>query len=152
MDGGCGGVARGTAGASEDLLAGFVGGLGTAVLEVSESDRYGEALSAPVSTPPALRSFGIPPANIPPSCGAVLVVFVIAPACPPSLLLLERLPAPGGARLPAGFDKPGIGGAPPTGGPEGPLLTFPSCGADRSLIDSTFFNFAPFDMSPKSAP
>ena len=134
------------------MLAGTVGGFGTGVFEISESDRYGEALSAPVFTPPALRNFGIPPAKIPPSWGAAPVVLVVAPACPPSLLLLERLPAAGGAKPPGSFGRPGIGGAPLTDGPEGPLLTFPSCGADLSLIVSTFFNFAPFEMSPKSAP
>lgn len=60
VEGGAGGRAAGTLGADE------TGGLGGR--DVSESDKYGEAsLLAPVSTPPRLRSLGIPPAKSPPS-------------------------------------------------------------------------------------
>lgn len=31
-------------------------------------------------------------------------------------------------------------------------LTFPTTGADRSLITPTFFSFVPFEISPNSAP
>ena len=46
---------------------------------------------------------------------------------------------------------PGIAGA-PIGTAAGPSLTLPTIGADRSLTCVTFFNRAPFVMSPKSAP
>ena len=130
----------------------MVGGLAAELLELSESDKYGEALSAPVSTPPDRRNFGIPPARIPPNWGAALAVPESAPLCPTSLLLRRRLFEPVGASPPVTLGRPGTGGAPPTGGPEGPLLTLPICGADRSLMTSTFFNLVPFEMSPSNAP
>jgi hypothetical protein len=61
LDPGTGGAAPGGFGADAR------GGRGADALEVSGSDRYGELLSAPVFTPPALRNFGIPPANSPAS-------------------------------------------------------------------------------------
>jgi hypothetical protein len=45
---------------------------------------------------------------------------------------------------------PGTGGAPPIAGAAS--LTFPTTGADRSLMTPTFFSFAPFEISPNSAP
>ena len=47
-----------------------VGGLGADARD-SGSEAYAASLFAPVSTPaPVLRNFGMPPARIPPSCGA----------------------------------------------------------------------------------
>lgn len=78
--------------------------------------------------PPALfRSFGIPPANSPPNCGADSIA---PPAPPPTSLLLRALFPPAGA----GGRRPGIGGAPPTGGPEFALGLLSIIGAERSLI------------------
>ena len=63
-----GGAAPGSrGGAPGGFGAEFIGGRGAELRDVSGSDKYGEWLSAPVSTPPAFRSFGIPPANKPPS-------------------------------------------------------------------------------------
>lgn len=130
------------------------GGFGTELRVVSGSDRYGALLwSAPVFTPPAFLSFGMPPANKPPNCGAVAMAFSPPPV---SLLLLARFPpggtggaSPGGA---GGLPMPGTGGAPPMGGALGPSLTLPTIGADLSLTCVTFFNFMPFPMSDNSAP
>lgn len=147
---GIGGAAPGGLGAAP------LGGLGAVVREVSGSDRYGELLSAPVLTPPAFRSFGIPPANKPPSCGGPAdAVLSLAPSPPVSLLLLARPPGTGGARPEGGagaLPMPGIGGAPPTGGPLGPSDTFATIGADLSLTCVTFFNLAPLLISERRAP
>lgn len=59
--GGGGGRAPGGLGAAGGFGAGAAGGF------VPESERYGESRLAPVSTPPRLRNFGIPPAKSPPS-------------------------------------------------------------------------------------
>lgn len=124
------------------------GGFGAELRDVSGSERYGELLSAPVSTPPAFRSLGMPPAKSPANCGAPLEATAVSLALSPpvSLLLLARPPGTGGARPEGGagaFPMPGIGGAPPIGGPLGPSDTFPSCGADRSLTCVTFFSLVP---------
>jgi hypothetical protein len=146
---GIGGAAPGGLGAAG---AAARGGLGGAELrDVSGSDRYGECSSAPVFTPPAFRSFGIPPANSPANCGGPLD----APLSLPWSLLLLALPGTGGARPEGGagaFPMPGMGGAPPIGGALGPSDTFPTIGADRSLTTVTFFRRAPFPMSERSAP
>ena len=53
------------------LGADAVGGLGGEEAGSPGSERYVESAFAPVSMPPRLfLSFGIPPANSPPSCGA----------------------------------------------------------------------------------
>ena len=150
-EGGKGGRPPGGLGA---LPLGAVGGgaLGVAVggdflefVSGSESYRF---------TPPALfRSFGMPCANNPPSCGAESIPDAAEAAPPPiepwSLLLRARF-CPGGA----GGRNPGAGtaGAPPAGGPAFDELPLSMMGADRSLTWVTFFNRAPFSMSPRSAP
>lgn len=82
--------------------------------------------------------------------------FSLEPSLPGvSLLLLPLAPGTGGARPDGGtggLPMPGIGGAPPIGGPLGPSETFPTIGADRSLIWVTFFNLAPLLMSESRAP
>ena len=141
---GIGGAAPGGLGAAPD------GGLG-ALRDVSGSERYGELPSLPVSTPPALRNLGMPPANRPPSWGAALCM----PFPSVSLLLLARFPGTGGARPDGGagaLPMPGTGGAPPMGGPPPPPETLPIVGADRSLIWVTFLSPVPLRMSPSSAP
>ncbi len=104
-------------------------------------------------TPPALlfRSFGIPPANKPPSCGAESVDAAPPPE-PWSLLLLALFcPAGAGGRKLAPPEV-GMGGAPPIGGPAlDELLLLSTIGAERSLT-WTFLSRVPFAMSPKSAP
>lgn len=157
IDGLGGGRAPGTGGAAPGGFgAAARGGFGAELRDVSGSERYGEEVSAPVSTPPPLFfSVGIPPANKPPNCGAALTIPPPPPSPPVSLLLLARLPGTGGARPPGGaggLPIPGIGGAPPIGGPLGPSETFPTCGADRSLTCVTFFNLAPLLISDSSAP
>jgi hypothetical protein len=152
---GFGGLAPGTggAGAPGGFGAAPRGGFGAPVLDVSGSDRYGELLSAPVFTPPDFRSFGMPPANSPASCGAADAM--PPPVSPVSLLLRARFPGTGGASPEGGaggFPMPGIGGAPPIGGPLGPSDTFPICGAERSLIWVTFFSRVPLLMSCRRAP
>jgi hypothetical protein len=126
-------------------------------MTVSGSERYDAWLSAPVLTlPPTLRSFGMPPARMPASCGGP---DDDAPS-PPSLLLLPLEPGAGGASPPTGglVCMPGTGGAPPgTGGAPlglmgGPSETFPTIGADRSLTFVTFFKRAPCSMLLSSAP
>lgn len=94
-------------------------------------------------------SFGIPPANMPPNCGAESVTAVAGdpPPEPWSLLLLNRFAAAGAV----GGLKPGIGGAPPTGGAAEDEGLESSIGADRSLT-VTFFSRVPFSISPRSAP
>lgn len=129
------------------------GGFGTELRDVSGSDRYGALpWSAPVLTPPAFLSFGMPPANKPPSCGGAAIALSPPPV---SLLLRARLPPPGGASPPGGaggLPMPGIGGAPAIAGAAGPSETLPTVGADRSLTCVTFLSLAPFPMSDSSAP
>jgi hypothetical protein len=60
--GGGGGLAPGGLGAVGGFGAGAAGGR-----RASPSDMYDDSRLAPVSTPPRLRSFGIPPANKPPN-------------------------------------------------------------------------------------
>ena len=127
------------------------GGFGAELRVDSGSERYGALpWSAPVLTPPDFRSFGMPPAKIPPSCGGVAI-----PLSPPvSLLLRARFPPPGGAR-PGGAGRlamPGTGGAPEMAGAAGPSDTLPTMGADRSLTCVTFLSLAPLPMSDSSAP
>jgi hypothetical protein len=113
----------------------------------------------PVLTPPPrLRSFGIPPANKPPSCGAA--------AKPPlplvvSLLLRARLTAPAPLLLralaAAAAADPGTGGAPRAGGlpnvipPAPPLGLLSIMGALRSLV-TAFLSLMPLVMSLFSVP
>jgi hypothetical protein len=127
------------------------GGLGTELRDVSGSEEYGALLcSAPVLTPPAFLSFGMPPANIPASCGGAAIP--LSPAV--SLLLRARFP-PGGASPPGGaggLPMPGTGGAPVMAGADGPSETLPTMGDERSLITVTFFRRAPLPMSDSSAP
>lgn len=143
LTGGVGGasVEEGRSGAG--LEDGMTGGLGAS--ELPDSERYEESLFAPVSTPPRLFNFGIPPANNPPNCGADGTAPESAPPpLPPPLpaLLLRILfsslpPGTGGARPPGGFAIPGTGGALPRAGPElsGFLSTI---GAERSLVTAFF--------------
>lgn len=74
------------------------------------------------------------------------------PLPPPVSLLLRILFTPttggGGAKLLGAFD-PGIGGAPPKGGPESDFLSI--IGADRSLV-TAFLSGLPFEMSDSRAP
>lgn len=125
---------------------------------LSGSDRYDESIEAPVSTAPRVfRSFGIPPAKSPPSCGAACVGGAGALSRPLwSLLLLARFPGTGGARPPGGLGappKPGTGGAPPRGGPpeEPPPEEPPTIGADLSFV-TAFLRALPFVMSERRAP
>ena len=69
----------------------LIGGLGALGLDVSESECDA---SAPVEMPPLVfLSFGMPPANSPPSCGASARPASIFPLpAPVSLLLLARFP------------------------------------------------------------
>lgn len=62
VGGGGGGLAPGGLGAVGGFGADAAGGR-----RASPSDMYGESRPAPVSTPPRLRNFGIPPANMPPN-------------------------------------------------------------------------------------
>lgn len=113
----------------------------------SESDRYAASRFAPVSTPPRLRSFGMPPANKPPSWGADGTLELLSlPTERPSLLLRNRFPpGTGGASPPGGLGMPGTGGAPPMAGP----LDFPCLsiiGADLSFV-TVFLSFVPLVIS-----
>lgn len=132
------------------------GGVGANVVGIlgAEADRIGsgseeftESLLAPVSTPAAvLRSFGIPPAKIPPNCGAPVPAVVSPPLLlGASLLPLARLVFPG-----TGGAIPGTGGAPPAGGPPDPPNSFPRRGAERSFV-TAFFSLFPLLMSPRRA-
>lgn len=148
--GGRPGGAPGGLGALGGFDADSDGGCGV-VRDDSVSDRYEESASAPVLTPPDFLSFGMPPANRPPSCGAADMA--LAPPPPVSLFDLALPSGTDGARPPGGFGiPPGTGGAPITGPPPVLFFSFPSTGADRSLICVTFFNLVPFSMSPNSAP
>lgn len=147
--GGGGGRAPGGLGAAGGFGAGAAGGF------VPESERYGESRFAPVSTPPRLRNFGIPPAKSPPSWGAEGTLALLS--CPgiPSLLLRSLFAAcpdgTGGASPVGGFAMPGTGGAPATGGPEVFPPSFETSGADLSFV-TAFFSRAPFEISERSAP
>ena len=96
-------------------------------------------------TPPAFfRSFGIPPAKMPPNCGAlsIPVAVEVGLVLPWSLLLRARV------WLVVGGRRPGTGGAPPVGaGAAEDALPFATIGAERSLV-TAFFRRAPFAMSP----
>ena len=116
-------------------------------MDVVESIEYDEDLLAPVSIPPVrFFSFGIPPANNPPSCGASAKL-----TCPPvvSLLLLVLLISGLDVSPPGGLRNPGIGGA--LVATAGPPLDLSTVGAERSLV-TAFFNRAPFVISVRSAP
>lgn len=92
--------------------------------------------------PPVFLNFGMPPANRPPNWGEVGLEL------PTSLCARVRI-ASGLVTFRLAGDIPGIGGA-PSG--DGAVLTFASIiGADRSFV-TVFFNFAPFVISPRSAP
>lgn len=147
-EGGGGGRAPGGRGAEGGLGAGAVGGR-----VLSPSDMYDESRLAPVSTPPRLRSFGIPPAKRPPNCAAGPLA---PPSDPdtPSLLLRNRFaagPDGTGGASPEGAFIPGTGGAPPIGGAAEPPPELASCGPDRSLV-TAFFNRVPLWMSDSNAP
>lgn len=89
----------------------------------------------------------MPPAKMPPSCGAESMPFdpFVAGLLGMSLLLRARFWLAGSA----GARKPGTGGAPPAGGPEEDvLLDPPTIGADRSFV-TAFLSRAPFSMSPR---
>ena len=140
-EGGNGGAPPG--GRSAKPFGGAGGALGALPGElralVSGSESY-------MFTPPALfRSFGIPPAKIPPSCGADSIPIAALP--PWSLLLRARFPLAG-----AGGRSPGTGGAPPAGGPADAELVLASMiGADRSFT-TVFLSRVPLDISPSNAP
>ena len=89
---------------------------------------------------------------MPPSCGAELESSALPALPPPSLLLRALLPRIGGANPPGAFGSLGMGGAPEIEEPEGPSLTFPNIGADRSLTTVTFFSLVPLEISPNNAP
>lgn len=112
---------------------------------VSGSESY-----APVLTPPLFRSLGMPPANKPPSCGALSMAAAAgrSPPLEPWSLLLRARFCPAGA----GGRRPGIGGAPPIGGPAFAFGFVSTIGADRSFICVTFFSRAPLLMSLSRAP
>lgn len=125
--------------------AAIVGGLGAEERD-SGSDAYAASLFAPVSIPPPVFfSFGIPPAKMPPSCGAAgaAALALLPLLLGASLLALALLFGVGSI--------PGTGGAPPTGGPEGPPESFPTTGAERSFV-TAFLSCLPFCISPSSAP
>lgn len=108
----------------------------------------------PVSmpTPPVFFNFGIPAANKPPNCGAALMAAAAgASLLLWSLLLLALLPPGTGGASPPGLAMPGTGGAPARGDGPGPPDTFPTCGAERSLV-TAFFRAFPLLMSARRAP
>jgi hypothetical protein len=136
--------------------AAVAGGRGADGLDVSESE-YEDSPPAPVFTPPLLFfSFGMPPANMPPSCGAGSIPPEPLPPPPVSLLARARLPPPGtGGARPPGVLIPGIGGALAIGGTPEFELPLSIMGADLSFTWATFFNRAvagPFDISDSKAP
>lgn len=124
------------------LSADAIGGFGTDALDVSGSEPYADSLLAPVDTPapPVFFNLGMPPAKIPPSCGAPWL-----PNDPPSdrfgtSLLLLTLFGPGAV----GGLNPGTGGAPPMEGPaDGPPDSLATIGPERSLVVA-FLSRAPF--------
>lgn len=102
-------------------------------------------------TPPDFLSFGIPPANSPPSWGGPADE---APVSPPSLLLLALAPLGTGGANPPGV---GLGAIPGTGGAPAGLTgaastTLPIDGAERSFIWPTFLSLAPPSILLSSAP
>jgi hypothetical protein len=107
----------------------------------------------PVSTPPPVfRSFGIPPANRPASCGGPSLDAAGCVRSLWSLLLLARSPGTGGASPPGVFGRPGMGGAPRPDGPGPPTDdTLPICGAERSFV-TVFFSAFPLWISARRAP
>lgn len=144
MGGGAGGR-PGMGGAALPGGRGAAGGLGADRIDSPGSERYEDSEFAPVSTPPVLFfSFGIPPANKPPNCGAADSM-PDGPVLPDpwSLLLLALFPGTGGAK------PPGTGGAPPTGGPD-EEDDFSIDGAERSFV-TAFFRALPFVMSDNRA-
>ena len=150
-DPGSGGLKLGIAGAGIDGGRGAApapnGRRGGAGVDVSESE-WAPSIPAPVLTPPRVfRSFGIPPASKPASCGGPSRLAV--ESCPASLWLRARFPGAGGARPLGAFRPPGTGGAPDMGPPP-PPDDFDKTAADRSLV-TVLFNLAPFVMSPNSA-
>lgn len=136
---------------------GAAGGLGADGTGPSLSERYVESRLAPVSTPPRLRSLGIPPANSPPSCaaGALGALSTPEPVSLPLRALLGAAPegtGGGGAMPVGGLPKVGTGGAPATGGAPPTLPPVPpNCGAERSFV-TAFFNLVPLLISERSAP
>jgi hypothetical protein len=137
------GAEKGTGGAEPGGRGGAPGGFG-ADDTGREGASYDESVSAPVLTPPDFRSLGIPPANRPPSCGG---------AAPTSLdarsLLAPTGPGEGGA--PPVGRRPGTGGAPMAAGADD-FFSFPTMGAERSLMWVTFLSRVPLVMSPRRAP
>lgn len=137
----------------------MVGGLGAEkdLPLDSGSERYEEESEAPVSTPPRLfRSFGMPPAKSPPSCGAASMPAPELSRPLWSLLLLARFPGAGGASPPGGLGMPpipipGTGGAPPIGGPAELFADLPTIGAERSFV-TAFRSALPLPISPRRAP
>lgn len=129
------------------------GGRGTEGRLVSESEYDVWSPSAPVSIPPLVFfSFGIPPANKPPSCGADSIAPAVEgpPPCPESLLLRCLFPLGAGGASPVGGRMPGTGGAPPIGpAPESGFLS--SRGPDLSFV-TVDFSFAPLLISLRRAP
>ena len=98
-------------------------------------DCNGWIYTSSVDSPFVDRSLGIPPANIPPKPGAAPPLAVpgggggggaeLGESALPALFALAR--AFGACGLnDAAAPTPGTGGAAPTGGPELPLLTFPT--------------------------
>ncbi len=81
----------------------------------------------------------------------------MSPLLPPpvSLLLLIRVEAPGpgtgGARPREVLPRPGMAGAPPTGGLSEAPDGFPTMGADRSFV-TAFFSLAPLVISVRRSP
>lgn len=140
--GGGGGAPPGLAGGAPFGLVGAASG-GELFFEfVSGSESY-------KFTPPALfRSLGMPPAKMPPNCGAVSMPPPIVAAAAVLSLLLRALLCPGDA---GGRRPPGIGGAPPIGGPLPASFGLSMIGAERSFT-VTFFSRAPFSISPSNAP
>jgi len=140
--GGIGGADPGTRGGAPGGFGAEPPGMAGVRRAGSGSERYGDSVSAPVRTPPDFRNLGIPPANMPPSCGAPPIE---ASDPPPTSLLALALPE-------SGLDKPpGTGGAPNGDGAAALLTPPPTIGADLSFV-TAFFNCRPFVMSVKSAP
>lgn len=110
----------------------------------------------PVATPPPVfLNLGIPPANMPPSCGAVGISLADPTPldAPPASLLLLPLVATlgtGGAR-PEDFPAPGTAGGIPTGAMPELLDLLSSSGPERSFV-TAFFSLAPLVMSVNNAP
>lgn len=103
--------------------------------------------------PPRFFSFGIPPANSPPSCGGWSIPAALLSAFPWSLLLRARFPGIGGASPPGALDIPGTAGAPLDGDDLGPPETTPppTIGADLSFV-TAFLRAFPLVISWRRAP